>query len=64
MGLAPGSTAVEDEIYIFGMDTPVTIRRLDSGLYRFIGECFVYGLMGGEAMQGLPEDRITEIVLL
>jgi hypothetical protein len=65
MGLVPRTSAIGDEICIFfGMTTPVVIRRLDSEHYKFIGECFVYGLMDGEVMEGLPQDRITDIVLL
>jgi len=63
MGLVPKASDVGDEICIlFGAATPFVIRSLDAGIYKFIGECYVYGLMNGEVLNGLPEERIWDFV--
>jgi hypothetical protein len=28
--------------------------------WEIIGECYIYGLMGGEAMETLPEEKVQE----
>lgn len=58
VGLAPRGTRVGDEIWIFlGAATPFVIRRIDGESYILIGECFVHGIMKGEAMEDLRKGR-------
>jgi hypothetical protein len=53
IGLGPGNMEQNDVICVlFGGATPM-ILRLDGDNYRFIGECYVYDLMSGEAIQDL-----------
>jgi hypothetical protein len=60
MGLVPQNATAGDEICIlFGLATPFVIRR-QGGHFRFIGECFVYGLMDGEAIEELPEGKVED----
>lgn len=53
LGLAPVASVVGDEIcIILGATVPYVIRR--EGRYcRFVGECYILGLMNGEAVDGL-----------
>lgn len=53
MGLFPRGTNPGDEICIFsGGHVPFVVRRqVTSGLYQLVGECYVHGIMKGEAMQ-------------
>jgi len=60
MGLCPSISRSGDLVVIlFGGRTPYILRRGRNGLFRFIGECYVYGLMNAEAMASpcmKPED--------
>lgn len=56
-GLAPSDTETGDLICIlFGCSVPVVLRKIpqtnrhDLERYRFIGECYVHGMMDGEAL--------------
>jgi len=53
IGLAPWNANIGDVVAVlYGGETPFLLRprRSEPGVYRFVGECFVQGLMGGEAM--------------
>ncbi|KAK5652642.1 hypothetical protein OQA88_10235 [Cercophora sp. LCS_1] len=52
IGLAPWSTEVGDVIVVLhGGRTPFLLRPgSEPGVYEFVGECFVYGIMGGEGL--------------
>lgn len=63
MGLAPLSAEPGDVVCIFlGGCTPFVIREIEDH-YKFIRECFVYGIMQGEVMKDLPEEKVTDIEL-
>lgn len=50
-GIGPAHCQVGDHICIFfGCSVPVVLRPCESK-YRLIGECYVQGMMGGEALQ-------------
>ena len=53
MGLFPRGTKVGDEICVFaGGVIPFVVRRQAiSGSYQLVGECYVHGIMNGEAME-------------
>ena len=63
LGLAPEKTNKEDLICIlFGCSVPVVLRRHSSpktleNYYEFIGECYVHGLMEGEAFDIQKRER-------
>jgi len=62
MGYVPGCTQVGDEIaIIFGVAVPFVIRYDDEGHFILIGECFVLGLMNGQAMEDLDEQRVGNL---
>ena len=58
--VVPKASLVGDRICIFyGCRTPFVIRPEGDGMYRLVGPCFVYGMMGGEGMKmGELEERI------
>ncbi|KAI0599877.1 heterokaryon incompatibility protein-domain-containing protein [Biscogniauxia sp. FL1348] len=52
IGLAPWNAQLGDSICLLeGGKTPFLLRKAREGdYYHFVGECYVYGIMGGEAM--------------
>jgi len=64
-GLAPSGARENDIICIFfGCSVPVVLResREQPGLYEFIGECYVHGMMDGESLHpDIPPHPYTEV---
>ncbi|KAI0888041.1 heterokaryon incompatibility protein-domain-containing protein [Annulohypoxylon maeteangense] len=62
MGIGPETMERNDIIVIlFGGKVPYVVRELGEGKYSFIGECYVPGLMTGEAVeQWKKSGRIAE----
>jgi hypothetical protein len=64
-GLAPSLVREYDIICIFfGCSVPVVLResRTHPGLYEFIGECYIYGMMDGEALHpDIPPHPYKEV---
>lgn len=55
-GLAPPQALQGDIIVIFlGAPVPHVLRKYD-GYYTLVGECYVHGVMGGEALAYLSEE--------
>lgn len=56
MGLCPRSTRLGDKVVVlFGGRTPFILRKARKGRYEFLGECYVHGIMNGEADEmGIP----------
>ncbi len=64
LGLAPLATRKGDYVCLFlGGEVLYVIRPVLNGHFTFVGECFVYGLMHGEAMEGLSEARVEDFIL-
>ncbi|KAJ4127728.1 hypothetical protein NW768_008000 [Fusarium equiseti] len=63
-GLFPRRAAVGDVLYVLDRcPLPYVLRSVGSeGKFKFIGECFVHGIMNGEAVE--PEDICLEGVTL
>ncbi|KAK3983887.1 het-6-heterokaryon incompatibility protein, partial [Cladorrhinum sp. PSN332] len=58
IGLAPIASMLGDEVCVLmGSKVPHVIRR-DGDIYRFVGECYVYGIMDGEVLQGIDVDDV------
>ncbi|KAF2138402.1 uncharacterized protein K452DRAFT_217023, partial [Aplosporella prunicola CBS 121167] len=51
MGIGPAAMAVEDRVVIlYGSIVPLILRRCESsGNFKLVGECYVHGIMEGEA---------------
>ena len=55
---------IGDKIVVFrGARVPYVIRELENGNYNLIGECWVQGMMEGEALE-LPEFKWRDIALV
>jgi hypothetical protein len=64
LGIIPPAAKPEDSIGLFlGATTPFVIRKKENGSYTLIGECYVYGIMNGEAIDDAPAESIQKIVL-
>lgn len=51
MGLAPMAAQIEDIICIlYGCSVPVVLRPHKGG-FQFVGECYIHGMMDGEAVE-------------
>lgn len=64
VGLVPNACSNIDEVFMFqGSDLPFILRPVHTvpGLYRFIGGCYLHGLMKGEAWKS--EHMLSEIFL-
>lgn len=60
--LVPLDAANNDLVFIpFGSKVPFVFREAPSG-YQSIGECYVHGIMHGEALSGSEEGEIVKIV--
>jgi len=67
IGLAPMATQVDDIICIlYGCSVPVVLRPYDqtAGLFQLVGECYVHGMMDGEAIETADEYVEEEFCLV
>lgn len=56
IGLAPQWTEEGDIISIVkGNDIPLLLRPNEDGTFRFVGECYIHGIMDGEAVKDATE---------
>jgi hypothetical protein len=54
LGIGYSSIEVGDEIWLLnGHSAPVILRQLANGNYRFLGETYIQGMMGGELAEEL-----------
>jgi hypothetical protein len=61
VGLAPLTSEKEDKVCVlFGCSTPVVLRPLAKGGYSFVGECYVHGIMEGEAIAMLENEQLVK----
>lgn len=64
LGLAPEATKKQDIVAIlYGLSVPVVLRPIlnaeeGDNVFRMIGECFIYGMMDGEALDLKEEQGI------
>ena len=58
IGLAPRYAQPGDQVCVLlGCNVPMLLRPIANSQYQVVGECYVHGLMNGEAFLGLlPED--------
>jgi hypothetical protein len=56
IGLATKNTRQGDIVCIlFGCSTPVILRPSNHGAYNLVGDCYVHGIMEGEAMEWIEK---------
>jgi hypothetical protein len=68
MGLVPEAAKAGDHICVFlSGATPVVLRPKltedNDVVFGFVGECYVYGLMNQEPLDGLPSGMLFDYVL-
>jgi hypothetical protein len=62
MALCPKKTQKGDGVYILrGCSVPLILRPTPNGTFFVVGECFVQGIMNGEAMEGLSRNEFEEV---
>jgi Heterokaryon incompatibility protein (HET) len=62
MGMGPGSMQEGDCLsLLFGGNVPYILRPKDDR-YLFIGDCFVDGIMEGQALMGIVASQVLEII--
>lgn len=63
IGLLPRGTLKGDLVAVFmGADVPFVLRATGADRYELIGECYIHGIMNGEAFVG-RESQVGDIVL-
>ncbi|KAK4502228.1 hypothetical protein PRZ48_005653 [Zasmidium cellare] len=62
-GIGPGGLADDDLIVVlYGGTTPFALRRVAKERYRYVGACYVLGMMGGEVMRKHKAERSRDYV--
>ena len=52
VGLSPEESQTDDLVcIIIGNETPVVLRSCGEGVYTWVGECYIHGIMDGEYME-------------
>ena len=63
IGLVPCTTQTGDLVaVIMGADVPFVLRLSGVGTYELVGDCYIHGVMNGEALQG-EHDQVADIIL-
>jgi hypothetical protein len=58
IGIAPQESQKGDIICIFfGCSVPVVLQPQEDGEFKFVGECYVHGVMDGEAVDPMPSGK-------
>jgi hypothetical protein len=64
LGLGPASILPGDIFCIFGSaQVPFILRHWEGHGYKLVGECYVHGVMHGEATKDVAMDQLEEFVL-
>ncbi|KAK4695458.1 hypothetical protein P7C71_g2294, partial [Lecanoromycetidae sp. Uapishka_2] len=64
VGFVPGMAKQGDSVaVIFGCLTPVVLRKVDKGNWKLVGDCYIHGMMNGEAAR-IDDSPATEIRLV
>lgn len=64
IGIASAAAEKGDVLCIpSGAKIPWIVREVDGGAYKFVGECYVHGIMDGEIMDSLTEDSVKRITI-
>lgn len=64
IGLAPPTSIVGDEICVlFGSKVPYVFRR-EGSYCKFVGECYIFGLMNSEVLNGLEESLEEDFIFI
>ncbi|KAI0168960.1 HET-domain-containing protein [Hypoxylon sp. FL1284] len=63
LGMVRGHPQIGDEVFVvLGVDVPLLLRRTPTGQYQVVSDCYVHGIMDGEALLGpLPPSWKVQI---
>jgi hypothetical protein len=65
IGLAEEGFQVDDLVCIFfGGEVPFLVRRVDDNRFRLLAECYVHGVMDGEAMSNLEGQDVEHFWII
>jgi hypothetical protein len=64
MGLVPSRARVGDQLCVlFGGQVSYMLRKRKDSSYEYVGECYIHGLMDGEALDLLSDPYADSIML-
>ncbi len=64
IGMCPLATLPDDQIWVvMGCHSPLVLHAQENGRYKIVGECFVQGLMDGEAFLGRIPDTHERVIM-
>ena len=65
MCLGPEETQAEDVIFVaMGADVPFVLRPQEDGNFKFVGECYVHGIMDGELFRSEANPTVQEVQIV
>ena len=65
MCLGPEETQAEDVIFVaMGADVPFVLRPQEDGNFKFVGECYVHGIMDGELFRSEANQTVQEVQIV
>jgi hypothetical protein len=67
VGLVPQLSMRGDMVaVVLGAQTPFLVRRVkgtaEMNIFQLVGECYIHGIMDGEALEGMTDTSIIEII--
>ena len=64
LGIGAFSPQADDKVWVLGeANTPAILRKQSNGLYRLVDEAYVHGVMNGEAIRSVTQERLQRITL-
>jgi hypothetical protein len=65
IGIGPLNIRAGDSICLFlGGITPFAVRKVDRETFNLVGECYVHGIMSGEALEGFDDTLCQDFSLV
>jgi len=67
VGLGPPLSVIGDIVaVVIGAQTPFIVRRVkgtaEMNQFQLVGECYIHGIMDGEALEGMTDATIIEVI--
>jgi hypothetical protein len=63
-GLVPESVRIGDAIAIIDCSFPILLRKTTNNSYIYLGECYIHGMMDGEAMDGVERRSLQSLNII
>jgi len=59
VGMGPEDAQNDDVVYVLpGADVPYLLRPRENGRFELVGQCYLHGIMDGEAVEGVAGDGL------